>query len=154
MLKRQGRRNLKYTSLCKFDLESTDRKQAVNELLNLFPFGAETRKLLAGALDVREQVGATVVHEGISLPHCRSILVDKLSIAVGRSEEGIPWPDEKVHTVILFISPVKPNSSEEHSSFLSHIAGRVRKSGDEVASADSAEKLFDLLKFQLCEQED
>lgn len=145
---------MKYTSLCKFDIESTDRKQTVDELLQLFPFGAETSKLLAGALEVREQVGATVVHKGISLPHCRSILVDKLSIAVGRSQQGILWPEEKVHTVILFISPVKPSSPEEHAAFLSHIARRIKKSGDGIASAESAEKLLALLGFQLSEQED
>lgn len=145
---------MKYTSLCKFDLESGNRNDAVEELLQLFPFGEKTMRLLAGALDVREQVGATVVHRGIALPHCRSILVDQLAIAVGRSEKGIPWPEEKVHTVILFISPVKPNGPEEHAAFLSHIADRLRNSGDELAAAGSMERLFELLDFEPGKQED
>jgi mannitol/fructose-specific phosphotransferase system IIA component (Ntr-type) len=145
---------LKYTALCKFDLGSGGRDEAVSELLQLFPFGEKTRHLLAGALEVREHVGATVVHRGIALPHCRSILVDQLSIAVGRSADGIGWPEEKVHTVILFISPVKPNGPEEHAAFLSHIAGRIKEHGDEFASAGSAERLFELLDFQPAKQED
>ena len=145
---------MKYKSLGKFVLDSTTRNDAVDELLELFAFGGKTRRLLAGALEVREQVGATVVHKGVSLPHCRSILVDHLSVAVGRSKAGIPWPKEKVHTVILFISPVKPGGPEEHAAFLSHIAGCIRKSGDELASAGSMEKLFELLDFELAKQEE
>lgn len=145
---------MKYTALCKFDLSSSTRNDALEELLELFPFGVKTRGLLAGALEVREQVGATVVHRGIALPHCRSILVDRLTIAVGRSGKGIGWPEEKVHTVILFISPVKPNGPEEHSAFLNHIAGCIRSSGDLLESADSMERLFELLGFELSNQED
>ena len=145
---------MKYTALCKFDLESGNRNDVIEELLGILPLGDKTSSLLAGALEVREQVGATVVHRGIALPHCRSILVDQLAIAVGRSEKGIPWPEEKVNTIILFISPVKPNGPEEHSAFLSHIAGCLRKSGDELASAGSIEKLFELLNFGHGKQED
>lgn len=145
---------MKYRSLSKFDLESRNKNDAVEELLELFPFGEQTRSLLSGALEVREQVGATVVHKGISLPHCRSILVDQLAIAVGRSSAGIPWPKEKVHTVILFISPVKPNGPEEHATFLSHIASRIAEKGDEMASADSMERLFEFLDFEFANQED
>lgn len=122
--------------------------EAVNELLELFNFGNQTRNLLAGALEVREQVGATVVHGGISLPHCRSILVDGLCVAVGRSARGIPWPEEPVHTIILFISPVKPNGPEEHSAFLSHIADHLKKSGNDLNDASSMDKLFDLLDLE------
>ncbi|PIE51531.1 hypothetical protein CSA37_11015 [Candidatus Fermentibacteria bacterium] len=145
---------MKYSAFCKFDLEATGRKEAIEELLKEFPFGTGTRSLISGALDIREQVGATVVHKGISLPHCRSILVDSLTIAVGHSRKGISWPDEKVHVVILFVSPVKPSAPEAHAVFLSHIAGVIRKSGNEICSAETAEDLFRLLDFEHLEQED
>jgi len=135
-------------------LESGNRIDAIEELLGILPIGEKTVSLLSGALEVREQVGATVVHRGIALPHCRSILVDKLAIAVGRSEKGIQWPDEKVNTIILFISPVKPNGPEEHSAFLSHIASCIRKSGDELVSAGSGDELFELLNFEPAKLED
>ena len=135
-------------------MESGNRIDAIEELLGILPIGEKTVSLLSGALEVREQVGATVVHRGIALPHCRSILVDKLAIAVGRSEKGIQWPDEKVNTIILFISPVKPNGPEEHSAFLSHIASCIRKSGDELVSAGSGDELFELLNFEPAKLED
>jgi nitrogen PTS system EIIA component len=139
---------LKYTSFCKFDLAAGTREDAIKELLDLFSFGEQKNDLLRGALDVREQVGATVVHQGIALPHCRSILVDRIMVAVGRSRKGILWPTEKVHTVILFISPVKPMGPEEHAAFLSHVAMSIRDSGEAIVSAPSEGKLLELLDFE------
>jgi mannitol/fructose-specific phosphotransferase system IIA component (Ntr-type) len=133
-------------------LSATSREEAIVELLGLFPVGEQSRNLLAGALDIREKVGATVVHNSIVLPHCRSILVDKLTIAVGRSQNGVKWPKNKVHTVILFVSPVRLNAPQDHTKFLSHIAGKIKKSGDEIVSAGNQEELLRLLGFQYEEQ--
>ena len=80
--------------------------------------------------------------------------MDQLAIAVGRSAAGIPWPRIRCIPFILFISPVKPNGPEEHSAFLSHIAGCIKRSGNDLASADSMERLFELLDFELAKQED
>lgn len=143
---------MKYTVLCKFELSATSREEAIAELTGLFSVGERSRGLLSGALDVREKVGATVVHKGIALPHCRSILVDKLTVAVGKSSAGIPWPEEKVNIVVLFISPVKPNEPREHFKFLGHIAGRIRDSGDEIAAVGNQDELLNLLGFELEEQ--
>jgi mannitol/fructose-specific phosphotransferase system IIA component (Ntr-type) len=139
---------LKYTALCKFELSATSREEAIAELLGLFPIGERSQNLLAGALDIREKVGATVVHNTIVLPHCRSILVDKLTIAVGRSEAGIGWPENRIHTVILFVSPVRLNAPQDHTRFLSHIAGRIKKFGDRIVAAGNQDELLDLLGFQ------
>ncbi|MCD4707002.1 MAG: PTS sugar transporter subunit IIA [Candidatus Sabulitectum sp.] len=143
---------MKYAVLCKFELSATSREEAIAELLALFPAGEKSRGLLAGALDVRENVGATVVHNSIALPHCRSILVDKLTIAVGKSPSGIPWPEEMVKTVILFVSSVKPSAPQEHSKFLGHIAGKIKNSGDKITAASNQNELLDLLGFQPEEQ--
>ncbi len=143
---------MKYTVLCEFELSATSRTEAIVEMLSLFPVGDKSRRLLATALDVREKVGATVVHDSIALPHCRSILVDKLTIVVGRSHAGISWPEERVNTVIMFVSPVKPNSPQEHTKFLGHIAGKIRKSGDKIVAAGNQDELLTLLGFQLEEQ--
>ncbi|MCP4647348.1 MAG: PTS sugar transporter subunit IIA [bacterium] len=148
----KGEDILKYVALCKFELSGASRAEVITELLSQFSLGEESRNLLAGALDVRETVGATVVHKGIALPHCRSILVDKLTIAVGRSTAGILWPDKKVQTVVLFISPVKPGGPEEHNAFLGHIASCIKNSGDKISAATNEEELLELLGFQLEEQ--
>ncbi len=143
---------MKYTAVCEFELLGKSREDAIAELLDLFSIGEKSRELLAVALDIREQVGATIVHKDIALPHCRSILIDKLTIAVGISAAGIPWPKKKVHTVVLFISPVKHNGPEEHIEFLGHIASCIRDSGDKIAKVSQKDELLNLLGLQLEEQ--
>ena len=143
---------MKYSVLSKFELSASSRDEVIKELLDLFSVGEKSRGLLAVALDIREKVGATVVHSSIALPHCRSILVDKLTIAVGKSSAGIPWPEEKVNTVVLFISPVNLTAPQEHSKFLAHIAGKIKNSGDKIIASSNQDELLKLLGFQLEKQ--
>ncbi len=133
-------------------MNSASREEAITELLGLFSIGEKSRGLLAGALDIREKIGATVVHNNIALPHCRSILVDKLTVVVGRSQPGISWPEQIVNTVILFVSPVNLNAPLEHNKFLSHIAGKIKKSGDKISEVENQDELLTLLGFKLADQ--
>ena len=95
-----------------------------------------------------------MVHDGISMPHCRSILVDDFLIAVGRSSDGVGWPDEKVKIVILFISPVKPGGPQEHSELIKHFATSLRKGGAEkLFEAEGPEELAELLGLETAESE-
>lgn len=141
--------------ICKWDLESSERSGAISELLCQIPdLEKRRRQLLQNALESREQAGATVVHEGISMPHCRSILVDDFLVAIGRSSKGVGWPEEKVRIVILFISPVKPGGPEEHTELIKHFASRLRDGGAEkVFAAESPEGLADLLGLEIQESE-
>lgn len=141
--------------VCKWGLESSDRSGAISELLSQMPdLEKRRRQLLQTALESREQAGATVVHEGVSMPHCRSILVDDFLIAVGKSADGVAWPDEKVRIVILFISPVKPGGPEEHSELIRHFASRLRDGGAEkLFDAGGPSELADMLGLEILESE-
>ncbi|MBD3369164.1 hypothetical protein GF402_02225 [Candidatus Fermentibacteria bacterium] len=130
---------------------STDRSSAIAELLDIVPPFDERRKsLLLTALESREQAGATVVHESISMPHCRSILVDDFEIVLGRSKKGVGWPEEKVELVILFISPVTPKSPEEHTQLIKQFADRIKDGGAEkIFAAEDCAELAELLDLDL-----
>lgn len=134
--------------LVKWDLSSTSREDAISELLKEFSFQRTTRDLLQTALETREAAEPTVVHEGIAMPHCRSILVDDFMIALGRSGRGIPWPDEPVTVIILFITPVRPTGPSEHMELIKHLARTLRSGGAEkLLSAESAAEAAGILKF-------
>lgn len=139
---------LKYSAYCIFDLKAVSRSDALEELLDIIPINRNSRKLIHGALEMREQAGPTAIVPGISIPHCRSILVDDLTVVVGRSVSGIPWPEDRVRIMIMFISPVKPDGPHEHLAFISHVASRIRKSTDAVMNASSTESLLDLLGME------
>jgi len=69
--------------------------------------GSEAEQLLETLL-TREELGSTGIGKGIGIPHCRSLLIDKLEIAVGRSKNGIDFNaiDKKpVHFLFLIIAP-------------------------------------------------
>lgn len=142
---------MKKRCYCKWNLMSTDRSSSIAELLDVVPSFDERRKsLLLTALESREQAGATVVHESISMPHCRSILVDDFEIVLGRSKKGVGWPEEKVELVILFISPVTPKSPEEHTQLIKQFADRIKDGGaKKIFAAEDCSELAELLDLEL-----
>jgi fructose PTS system EIIA component len=142
--------HLNRSCYCVWELQSTDRSSAVAELLSIIPqMGEHSRELLHRALEAREQAGATVVSPGISMPHCRSILVDDFVVILGRSAKGVSWPDDQVRLVILFISPVKPSGPQEHMELIKHLAGKITENGTKLFKAQNQAGLADLLGFQL-----
>jgi nitrogen PTS system EIIA component len=135
--------------LCNWNMSSETLEDAITELLKELSFQKTTENLLQTALETRELAQPTLVHEGIAIPHCRSILVDDFMIVIGRSEKGIPWPDATVNVIILFITPVKPSGSAEHMELIKHLAKTLRSGGAEkILSAESPTQVASLLKFK------
>ncbi len=133
-----------------WNLSSTERSSVISKLVENIPISENARKLLCIALETREQAEPTIVRDGIAIPHCRSILVDDFVIVIGRSTEGIPWPDKKVNIFILFLSPVKPTGPAEHTKLLAHIARRLKDDGAEkVLNAETPEEIAEILKFKI-----
>jgi mannitol/fructose-specific phosphotransferase system IIA component (Ntr-type) len=121
---------------------------AILELLREFSFKTTTENLLQTALETRELADPTIIHKDIAIPHCRSILVDDFMIIIGKSDIGIPWPDDKVSVIILFISPVKPSGPSEHMELIKHLAKALRSGGAEkVLSAGSPAEAASILKL-------
>jgi mannitol/fructose-specific phosphotransferase system IIA component (Ntr-type) len=139
---------LKRRCLVKWRMSSTNREDAIAELLREFSFQKTTENLLQTALETREMAEPTLVHEGIAMPHCRSILVDDFMIALGRSEKGIPWPEKQAMVVILFMTPVKPSGPAEHMELIKHLAQTLRSGGAEnILAAKSPEEAASIFKF-------
>jgi mannitol/fructose-specific phosphotransferase system IIA component (Ntr-type) len=121
-------------------------------MLGSIPVRERPRELLLGALESREQAGATVIQEGIAMPHCRSILVDDFEIVVGRSVRGIGWPDDSVRLVILFVSPVKPTGPQEHMELIRHLVQSIKAAGPKkLFEAGSPSEITEYLDLELIE---
>jgi mannitol/fructose-specific phosphotransferase system IIA component (Ntr-type) len=90
------------------DLKSKTREEVLLELVNLLRLSPPARANLLNTLHAREELGSTAVGKGIAIPHCRSLVVGSLLVAVGRSEQGIPYrsPDRKrAHLFFLIVAP-------------------------------------------------
>lgn len=65
-------------------------------------------ELIISTLLKREELGSTGIGRGIAIPHCRSLVVDKLEISIGRTVKPINFKaiDKKpVSLIFLIIAP-------------------------------------------------
>lgn len=89
------------------NLKAKGNLGALKELVSMIKEGDEADLLLATLLK-REELGSTGIGKGIAIPHCRSLIVDKLELAVGRSGKGINFEavDKKpTHLFFLIVAP-------------------------------------------------
>jgi len=89
------------------NIKAKKKNAALEELIGLIKTGSDSEQLLETIL-TREELGSTGIGKGIGIPHCRSLLTDKLEVAVGRSKSGIEYDaiDKKpVHLLFLIVAP-------------------------------------------------
>ncbi len=94
-----------------------DEKQVILRLRSRKPANAlhEIVQLLAenGKIDqrekfleqvlAREEAHPSVVENGVSFPHARTDLVDKIVLGIGRSRAGIPFGENRVRAQLIFV---------------------------------------------------
>ncbi len=88
-------------------MESKKKPEVLRELASLITKGEELDALLETLLK-REELGSTGIGKGIAIPHCRSLLVQKLEVACGYSEKGIDFDALDGKPVRLFFLVVAP----------------------------------------------
>lgn len=97
-----------------FNLEATDKVQAIEELLDILQKQKliHNKKLILTRVIDRESLESTGIGEGVALPHARVDSCGEIAIAVGRSEKGIDFDSidgKRVHLIILVIwNPTLP----------------------------------------------
>ena len=89
-------------------LEATDKDEILKELIGLLRLDEKSDAMLFKMLKRRENLGSTGIGRGIAIPHCRSLVVQRLRVAFGRKPEGIDFRaiDEKpVYNFFLIVAP-------------------------------------------------
>ena len=92
----------------KLDLAGTTKDDILRELIGLLKLDEKSEGMLFKMLKRRENLGSTGIGRGIAIPHCRSLVVNKLRVAFGRKKEGVDFKaiDEKpVHFFFLIVAP-------------------------------------------------
>jgi PTS system nitrogen regulatory IIA component len=90
------------------NLAATTRDGVLEELVRLLRLKAPARKALVKTLKSREDLGSTAVGEGIAIPHCRSLVVSRMLVAVGRSKRGVNFKAADRKRTKLFFLIVAP----------------------------------------------
>ena len=86
----------------------TTKDDVLRELIGLLKLDDKSEGMLFKMLKRRENLGSTGIGRGIAIPHCRSLVVNKLRVAFGRRKEGIDFKaiDEKpVNFFFLIVAP-------------------------------------------------
>ncbi len=89
------------------DLKAKKKTEVLRDLVSLVRQGDDAELLLQTLLK-REELGSTGIGKGIAIPHGRSLLIDKLEVAVGRSTKGVDFDsiDKKpAHMFFLIMAP-------------------------------------------------
>jgi mannitol/fructose-specific phosphotransferase system IIA component (Ntr-type) len=90
------------------DLRATTKQGILRELVKLLDLSAPAQKNLLSTLVAREDLGSTGVGNGIAIPHCRSLVVGDLVVAVGRSKAGVNFQSMDGKRAYLFFLIVAP----------------------------------------------
>ncbi len=88
-------------------LKPGKKNKVIEDLVYSIKKGTDA-ELIVSTLLKREELGSTGIGKGIAIPHCRSLAVDKLEIAVGRTTKPINFNaiDKKpVSLIFLIIAP-------------------------------------------------
>jgi mannitol/fructose-specific phosphotransferase system IIA component (Ntr-type) len=92
----------------KLDLQAQTKDDILQELVSLLGLDKKSEATLFKTLKRRENLGSTGIGQGIAIPHCRSLVVNRLRLAYGRKVGGMNFnaiDDAPVHHFFLIVAP-------------------------------------------------
>lgn len=90
------------------DLQATGKDEVLKEMIQLLDLDEKSQGILFKMLKRRENLGSTGIGRGIAIPHCRSLVVDRLRIAFGRTRSPIEFDaidDNATRYFFLIVAP-------------------------------------------------
>jgi mannitol/fructose-specific phosphotransferase system IIA component (Ntr-type) len=97
--------------------------------MELREFSGKSEGILFKMLKRRENLGSTGIGRGIAIPHCRSLVVNRLRVAFGRRPEAIDFKaiDEKPVSFFFLIVAPPLEVSNQYLPVLGKIAQLCRE---------------------------
>lgn len=89
------------------ELKSTKKENVLKDLVYMIKSKTDA-ELIYTILLKREELGSTGIGKGIAIPHCRSLAVSKLEIAVGRTVKPVDFNAIDKKPVNLFFLVIAP----------------------------------------------
>ncbi len=92
----------------KLDLEADSKDDLLKELVALLGLDEKSEAILFKTLKRRENLGSTGIGKGIAIPHCRSLMANRLRLAYGRKRGGMDFnaiDAAPVHNFFLIVAP-------------------------------------------------
>jgi len=121
------------------DLQAADKDGILKELIGLLKLDEKSDAMLYKMLKRRENLGSTGIGRGIAIPHCRSLVVQRLRVAYGRKRDGVDFKaidDKPVHNFFLIVAP----PLEVSNQYLP-VLGKIAQFAKETDVPDSLTRL-------------
>jgi len=90
------------------DIQSEAKDDILKELIGLLGMDEKSEAILFKTLKRRENLGSTGIGKGIAIPHCRSLVVNRLRLAYGRKPGGVDFKaidGTPVYNFFLIVAP-------------------------------------------------
>lgn len=131
------------------DLDAETKDEALKELISLFGLDEKSEGILFKMIKRRENLGSTGIGRAIAIPHCRSLVVNRLRVAFGRKPAGLDFKaiDEKPVKYIFLIVAPPLEVSNQYLPVLGKIAqfSKDSKVPERLAEIEEAEDFLALL---------
>jgi PTS system nitrogen regulatory IIA component len=135
------------------NLKALSRDGILKELVGQTSLGEKAQHMLLVNLKQREELGSTGIGKGVAIPHCRSLLLNSLSLIVGRSKNGVDFDaiDKKPSRLFFLIIAPPHDPQNQYLIVLGKIAQLAKglTSSDALFTADSPEDFI----FRMAELE-
>jgi mannitol/fructose-specific phosphotransferase system IIA component (Ntr-type) len=131
------------------ELRGETRDDLLRELIALLGLDAKSENILFKMLKRRENLGSTGIGRGIAIPHCRSLVVNRLRVAFGRKRAGVDYnaiDHQPVHYFFLIVAPPL-EVSNQYLPVLGKLAQFAKETDttrrlDEIQTPDEFMELF------------
>jgi PTS system nitrogen regulatory IIA component len=132
------------------NLKATTKDGVLEELVRLLHLKKPARLTLLKTLQAREEMGSTALGDGIAIPHCRSLVISKTLVAVGRSARGVKFNPSRRKLTRLFFLIVAPPVGEPADYLITlgavaHVAHAL-SSDKRVRTLKTPRQFIDLVK--------
>jgi mannitol/fructose-specific phosphotransferase system IIA component (Ntr-type) len=137
------------TETVALDLEAEGKDDLLKELVGALGLDEKSEAILFKTIKRRENLGSTGIGKGIAIPHCRSLVVNRLRLVYGRKLSGVEFNSidkSPVHHLFLIVAPPL-EVSNQYLPVLGKIAQFAKdpEVPDRLLEIDSPEAFFDLL---------
>jgi mannitol/fructose-specific phosphotransferase system IIA component (Ntr-type) len=138
------------TDAVELDLQGESKDEILKELIGLLSLDEKSEGILFKMLKRRENLGSTGIGRGIAIPHCRSLVVNRLRIAFGRKPDGIDYnaiDESPVHHFFLIVAPPL-EVSNQYLPVLGKIAQFAKEPDvpERLSELESADEFLALLE--------
>jgi PTS system nitrogen regulatory IIA component len=132
------------------DLKGESKDEILKELIALLGVDEKSQGILFKMLKRRENLGSTGIGKSIAIPHCRSLVVNRLRLAFGRKPGGVDFKaidDQPVNYFFLIVAPPL-EVSNQYLPVLGRIAQFAKEAdvADRLATLGNSREFLSLLE--------